>query len=236
MIWMGMKTKKIRTKTSESCTSTIPTLRDNMHPDNPNPTRRPGGWTVYFQTDMGRWVAHWTEPTRERGLAKLRAYRRESPQVKWALRSQVSYGRNPASYGSNPVDEWRTNPEFPRNTWRRMQVILEPELVERLSQWHTGMDAIYALSSTGAHNLVSLSMIDEALDDLQRLEASGRVRRGEALWHLQGTIGELHTVRVFWQEHSAKEAGMLVGEDPETFYRYDSQNYGLTPEEESVLA
>lgn len=206
-----------------------------------NPTRRPGGWTVYFQTDTGRWVAHWTEPTRERGLAKLREYRRGSPQVKWALRSQTSYGRNPASeshgpYARNPVNEWHMNPAAPRNTWRRMQVILEPELVERLSQWHSGMDAIYALSSTGAHNLVSLSMIDAALALLEREEATGRVRRGENLWHLQGTIGELQLVRHYWQEHSAKEAGMLAGEDHETFYEYDQQDYDLTPEEESVLA
>jgi hypothetical protein len=118
-----------------------------------------------------------------------------------------------------------------QNEWRKMQIILEPELVERLSGWHSGMDAVYALSSTGRQNLVSLSMIDAALDLLRR---DGRKAKpgSKDRKDLAELVGDLESVRTYWREHSAKEAGM---EDEDFVYRFDRQNYGMTPAEEAEI-
>lgn len=58
------------------------------------------------------------------------------------------------------------------------QVVLSRALVERLSQWHNGMDEVYALSSNAYNGErepirpVSLDMIDKALTVLRRNETS----------------------------------------------------------------
>lgn len=129
-----------------------------------------------------------------------------------------------------------------RNEWRKRQIILpDPALAREdenkslalwLSEWHGGQfTAVYALSSTGAENLVSLSMIDAALDELESEKPDAETKKD-----LEDLIGDLDTVRVYWREHSAKEAGMLVGEDEATFYEYDRQDYGTSEAEERKLA
>ncbi len=133
----------------------------------------------------------------------------------------------------------------PKNEWRKRQIILDPEIVRALGDWHSGMDAIYALSSTGDLYLVSLSMIDAALNLLEREERGIKVRLKEAkqrkdksiikstgsnLRHINKLIGDLKNVRIFWKENSAKEAGMSNHDDG-----YDGANYGFSPEEEAEI-
>ncbi len=135
----------------------------------------------------------------------------------------------------------RGNPARPNSTeWRKMQIILEPELVEKLTGWHSGMDAIYALSSTGQQDLVSLSMIDAAIRELERTETSvkgktdawlgGKAEKRKMLRELTNLIGELQTVRQYWYENSADNAGMEIDD-----YAYDHADYGMTPEEEAEI-
>ncbi len=135
----------------------------------------------------------------------------------------------------------RRNPARPNSTeWRKMQIILEPELVEKLTGWHSGMDAIYALSSTGQQDLVSLSMIDAAIRELERTETSvkgktdawlgGKAEKRKMLRELTNLVGELQTVRQYWYESSADNAGMEIDD-----YAYDHADYGMTPEEEAEI-
>jgi hypothetical protein len=89
------------------------------------------------------------------------------------------------------------------------------------------MDAVYALSSTGSENLVSLSMIDAAMNLLRGL---GRRTKGKDRKDLAELVGDLETARTYWKESSAKEAGMDID-----VYRYDRQDYGMTPAEEAEI-
>lgn len=111
--------------------------------------------------------------------------------------------------------------------WRKRQIILEPELVEQLFDWHGGQfTPTYALASTGQNNLVSLSMIDAVLNELGPLSRSQSTPKRDRA-ELRDLLGDLDAVRRFWREHSAEWAGMDIKE-----YEYDTADYGLTPEEE----
>jgi hypothetical protein len=119
-------------------------------------------------------------------------------------------------------------PVHRHNLWRKRQIILPRELALRLHEAHGGQSsATYALASTGSHHLVSLSMIDDAV-----LELTGVVKhmKGRDKREVNETLGELETVRTFWREHSAKEAGM---EDEDQ--GYDERDYGLSAHEESEI-
>lgn len=91
------------------------------------------------------------------------------------------------------------------NVWRLRQIILEPELVEKLYEWHGGQNSyVYALASTGNNDLVSLSMIDGALAELRAdVPKAGRHKR-----ELKKLLGDLDAVRGYWREATAKAAGM----------------------------
>lgn len=114
--------------------------------------------------------------------------------------------------------------------WRKRQIMLPEGLVEKLFEWHGGQStAVYALASTGMRDLVSLSMIDAAKEELDKDRS--RVRGQKEKRELAATVTGLDEVRHFWREHSAQEAGMDVEE-----YEYDRANYGLTAEEEAAIS
>lgn len=120
------------------------------------------------------------------------------------------------------------DPSSFRSKWRERCIILPEEVVERLFRWHGGQStAAYALASTGMRELVSLSMIDAAVTELEAVEAKLRSREKRELGHL---LDELQTVRHFWKEHSAEEAGLDVGK-----YEYDQADYGLTTKLEDEI-
>lgn len=96
---------------------------------------------------------------------------------------------------------------------RKREIILPHELIEPLSQWHSGMDSIYALSSTGANDLVSISMITRALEELERIQ------RRHPDDELDNLIGELQMITMSPREFSAREAGMDIEE-----YEFDRVN------------
>jgi len=128
----------------------------------------------------------------------------------------------------------RANPSStPQNVWRRRQIIMEPELVERVSEWHGGQSTpTYALASWGLHHFVSLSMIDAALRELKRTRA--RERQADARMtsedrrSLRDLIGDLETLRTYWKESSAHEAGASQDDDG-----YDPTDHGFSPAEEA---
>jgi len=117
-------------------------------------------------------------------------------------------------------------PVHRHNLWRLRQIILPRELALRLHEAHGGQSsATYALASTGTHHLVSLSMIDEALLELESVKGH---MKGAPKKEVARTLGELEEVRHFWKEHSAKEAGMEDHDEG-----YDERDYGLSGSEES---
>ena len=75
------------------------------------------------------------------------------------------------------------------------KVILSRALVRRLSQWHSGMDAVYALTSHAydgerrPSRPVSLEMIDKALTVLRRDQTS-----------LEGTIERFRRMKPFSEQ------------------------------------
>ena len=118
------------------------------------------------------------------------------------------------------------------NPWRLRQIVMDAELVNRVCDWHAGQtSATYALCSTGRSHLVSLSMIDAALDDLGYTLRQGRAKMSRKdRRHLNEVIGDLQTLRQYWRESSAKEAGMEDHDEG-----YDTRDYGLDAEEEVGL-
>lgn len=121
---------------------------------------------------------------------------------------------------SNPL------PSEQNKEWRRRQVILPTEIYVALQEWHGGQNsATYALMSTGGSDLVSLSMLDAAAAELRRSKGP----RGSGA---QALADEIETVRQYWREYSAQEAGMLADRDPETFFDYDRADYGEMDESE----
>jgi len=129
------------------------------------------------------------------------------------------------SFAPEQPPTWRSssgelviNPSAPRSEWRKRQVILDEALVAKLFDWHGGQfTATYALASSGLRDLVSLSMIDDALGELEREQA--RLNNEE----LGELLGELQGVRIFWKEQTAKEAGMGLTEEE---YDFDQADYG----------
>jgi len=112
--------------------------------------------------------------------------------------------------------------------WRRRQIILPETLVERLFEWHGGQStAIYALASSGMRGLVSLSMLDAAIVELEKEKKSARGRRRT---ELNAVLGGAQEARTYWREHSAKEAGVDVDE-----YDYDTTDYGLSADDEASI-
>ena len=56
-----------------------------------------------------------------------------------------------------------------REDYHLRNIVLEPELVERIMQWHGGMNTMtYSLGSVGMSDFVSASMLDAAADELAR--------------------------------------------------------------------
>ena len=109
--------------------------------------------------------------------------------------------------------------------WRRREVILpnesdseselEDSVIEALYSWHGGQgSAVYSLASTGHESLVSRSMIDAALPEL---ESAVHSAKGKDKKQLKALIGELQAIRSFASEFSAGEAGMDIEE-----YEYDT--------------
>jgi len=143
-----------------------------------------------------------------------------------AIRHPKRVARNPA-HASRPVSEGRNA------LWRKRQIILEPELVERLFWWHGGQfTPTYALASTGMRELVSLSMIDAAKDELEASFSRCAKKSDlstEDLADLELTIGELESARSYWSESTADRAGMDMAEDE---YEYDRADYGIEDESE----
>lgn len=130
-------------------------------------------------------------------------------------------------------------PSTRSSEWRKRQIILPPELVTELSQWHASQDdPLYALSSTGAADLVSLSMIDAALASLEDAKREAELSAGEMggpfVKQIDDVQGDLSTVRQFWKEHSAQESGMDT-EDEDFTWEYDKRDYGLPPEDEAAI-
>ena len=127
------------------------------------------------------------------------------------------------------------DPSSFRSKWRERCIVLPEEIVEGLFEWHGGQgSSVYALASTGMRDLVSLSMIDAALSDLEHIQKAPTHTHGTSKVdrkHLKNLIDELHTVRQYWQEHSAEEAGMEVDK-----YEYDGADYGLTAKDEDKIS
>jgi len=123
-----------------------------------------------------------------------------------------------------------------RGDWRKRQIILPEELIKGLFEWHGGQStAIYALASTGMRDLVSLSMIDAAVLEMEQVKLGrGRSRVTKENMNernaFEALLGDLGSVRHYWKEHSAKEAGMDVDE-----YEKDGADYGLSAEEEAEI-
>jgi hypothetical protein len=119
------------------------------------------------------------------------------------------------------------------NQWRKRQIVMERELADRVCDWHGGQwTATYALCSTGQGHLVSLSMLDAAIDELVNVHreksrfpgSRGRASRKD----LNEVIGELQLLRQYWRESSAKEYGIEAE-------GYDTADYGYDADEESKL-
>lgn len=125
----------------------------------------------------------------------------------------------------------KRNPEYPNATWRRREIVLPEPLVERLFEWHGGQDtAIYALASIGMRNLVSLSMIDAAMAELER-DARARLTLQDKK-SLKHVIAGLSEVRQYWKEHSHRDSGAALEESE---YEMDVADYGLDPEDEAAI-
>ena len=118
-----------------------------------------------------------------------------------------------------------------RNEWRKRQIVMDPELVRRVDHWHSGQfSRSYALASTGARDLVSLSMVDAALFELRQERERFRTRlKAGQLRDLGKTIDALAYLRTYWAERSAAAAGMDVEE-----YAYDETDYGTFAEDEAA--
>lgn len=93
-------------------------------------------------------------------------------------------------------------------------------LAEWVSEWHGGQNtATYRLASIGSNNLVSLSMIDAAIDELEKIPSTAKYPEDVDRENLEALIGDLDLVRSSWKEFSAKEAGLES--DPDFEYEYD---------------
>jgi hypothetical protein len=123
----------------------------------------------------------------------------------------------------------------PENLWRKMLLIVESDVGSQLYDWHGGQSsATYRLASWADSHLVSVSMVEDAMDELEsvyrRIKAdknySAKDRR-----ELKNLIDVLHDeYMIGWAEHDAAESGMSMTEDE---YRYDDKDYGLSPEDEA---
>lgn len=169
---------------------------------------RTGEWLVSLQdVETGGWVA------------RNYRYSTEEEAIRAALRM---VGRKPETsrlvHHAHP--RRKPNPVRSAVSLRRQQIILPEGVIAMLAKLHGGQgSATYALMSTGMQNLVSLSMIDAAVYEL---EAERSRARAEHRKLYEDAVLELRDIRQNWREHSAEEAGLLVGRDPETFYEYDS--------------
>ena len=117
------------------------------------------GWVAVNATERAR-VAEMTDSEiYEHGYAA--AFVRHAP-------GKAPHSHSPEAHGLSRRS--RRNP-----TERRIR--MSPALIARLSQWHSGMDAVYALTSTAyaghrGHAVpeITLDMIDKALTVLGRVE------------------------------------------------------------------
>lgn len=134
----------------------------------------------------------------------------------------------PNAHRPNVRGGGHVNPSWSKaeELWRRRELILpndsedpdsglEQGVVDELFSWHGGQgSSVYSLASTGLNNLVSRSMIDAALPELNR---SLRSAKGKEKKQLEALISELQMIRSHGQEFSAREAGMDIDE-----YEYDT--------------
>ena len=90
---------------------------------------------------------------------------------------------------------------------RRRNIILDPDLVSDLFQWHGGQDSfVYSLASTGMQNYVSISMVKRAISELEKDKS--RVKDKKDKKHLLATIDGLYMVTDSPSEYTAKAAGL----------------------------
>lgn len=95
---------------------------------------------------------------------------------------------------------------MPQDAYHRRNLILDPELVQALFEWHGGQfTPTYSLASTGMSNYVSQSMIERAVRELSSFKSS---IKGKEKKHLLKTIDELYMVLESPREYSTKEAGV----------------------------
>lgn len=93
-----------------------------------------------------------------------------------------------------------------QDAYHRRNLILDPELVQALFEWHGGQfTPTYSLASTGMNNYVSQSMIERAVRELSSFKSS---IKGKEKKHLLKTIDELNMVLHYPEEYSTKAAGL----------------------------
>lgn len=173
------------------------------------------------------------DPTRRLARVTAEHARREKPFDPEAPRERYAkphhFAVNVRGGGvSNPL--WSPGEEL----WRRRELILPTEadqdspfpldggVVGALYEWHGGQSSmVYSLASTGAHDLVSRSMIRAAIDELQPdlLRSSGKDRK-----HLEALIADLEMILDYPEGASASEAGMDIEE-----YDYDTWTDNYDP-------
>lgn len=100
--------------------------------------------------------------------------------------------------------------------YRKAFLILDPEVVQHLFEWHGGQSTpTYSLASTGMNNLVSPKMIEDAIGELER---TARTLRGKLKKDINALIGDLDAVVSYPEEHSARVAGMDIAEGEYEYY------------------
>jgi hypothetical protein len=143
------------------------------------------------------------------------AYAKSSVGTPFVIEIEKRSRENPVTTGGGPC--------CGRNAeWRARRIILEPEVVTELYSWHGGQsDPVYALASWGQHHYVSLSMIDAATTELERVLHRQDPPNGK----LAELLFDLGDVRQYWAEHQGDETE-----------GYDERDYGMSPEEEAAVS
>ena len=128
----------------------------------------------------------------------------------------------------------KSNPAIKRGTkaWHRRNLILPSEidhpqagrdetLVGTLYAWHGGQDsAVYSLASTGDHDYVSASMIESAMDELERSLNRAPTHRPVDVSDLVRALGEMNIILGHPEDFTTKN---VLGEDVDSGY----DDYGL---------
>jgi hypothetical protein len=116
------------------------------------------------------------------------------------------------------------NPE-----WRKRCILLPEAVVQSLFEWvrpenESDVHSVRTLAAEGMRNLVSLSMIDAAVDDLVAQEHSDRgrgIRYGSINSELAKLITDLKNIRRSWRNYDADASGLGDVE-----FEYDLADHG----------